>query len=189
MLFKFYNVNIFCMSRVISKASMVATLLVVVMGLTSGVYAQERDKHELHSMMIYNFLKYIQWPESANSGQFVIGVIGDDDVYSTLNAWYGDKERMGKTLRVKKLSSASEAKDCQLVYIGSAASNQFEAIHGFVSNSPTLIITDKNGLGEKGSGINFKIVNNRLKFELNEKALNAADLKVSSQLAAMAIVI
>jgi hypothetical protein len=176
------------MTRVISKASLVATLFVVVMGLSS-VNAQDREKHELHSMMIYNFLKYIQWPESANSGQFVIGVMGDDDVYNTLKAWYGDKERMGKLLLVKKLSSASEAKDCQLVYIGSAASNSFESIHQVVSNNPTLIITDKNGLGAKGSGINFKIVNNRLKFELNENALNASQLKVSSQLAAMAIVI
>ena len=176
------------MARVISKASMVATLLVVILGLMT-VNAQDREKHELHSMMIYNFLKYIQWPESANSGQFVIGVIGDDEVYSTLNTWYGDKERMGKMLRVKKLKSASDAADCQLVYIGSAASNQFEAIHGVVSTNPTLIITDKNGLGQKGSGINFKIVNNRLKFELNQEALNSSQLKVSSQLTAMAIVI
>jgi len=176
------------MSRVIKKASVVATLLVVVLGLTSG-FAQDREKHELHSMMIYNFLKYIQWPESANSGQFVIGVMGDDDVYNTLKAWYGDRERMGKILRVKKLTSPSEAKVCQLVYIGSAASNEFEAVHGAVSDNPTLIITDKNGLGKRGSGINFKTVNNRLKFELNQNALDASKLKVSSQLAAMAIVI
>jgi len=176
------------MSRVINKASVIATLLVVILGVTSS-FAQERERHELHSMMIYNFLKYIQWPESANSGQFVIGVIGDDDVYNTLKTWYGDRDRMGKTLRVKKLDSPSDAKDCQLVYIGSAASNEFDAIHGVVSNNPTLIITDKNGLGKKGSGINFKTVNNRLKFELNQNALDASKLKVSSQLTAMAIVI
>ncbi|MEJ2003435.1 MAG: YfiR family protein [Cyclobacteriaceae bacterium] len=176
------------MSRVINKASMVATLLVVVLGLTSG-FAQDRERHEIHSMMIYNFLKYIQWPESVNSGQFVIGVMGDDDVYSTLKAWYGDKERMGKTLLVKKLTSPSDARECQLVYIGSAASNSFEAVHGIVSSNPTLIITDKNGLGKRGSGINFRTVNNRLKFELNQNALETSKLKVSSQLAAMAIVI
>ena len=174
--------------RVICKASLIATLLVVTLGL-ANVQAQEREKHELHSMMIYNFLKYIQWPESANSGQFVIGVMGDDDVYNTLNDWYGGKERMGKSLQVKKLSSTSEAKDCQLVYIGSTASSRFDAIQSVVANNPILLVTDKNGLGEKGSGINFRIVNNRLKFELNQNSLNASHLKVSSQLAAMAIVI
>lgn len=175
------------MMRVISKASLIATFLVVVMGFVSN--AQEREKHELHSMMIYNFLKYIQWPASANSGQFVIGVIGDDEVYNTLNAWYGEKERMGRLLRVKKLSSPSEAKDCQLVYIGFSASGKFEEVQGVVSTEPILIVTDKNGLGQKGSGINFKIVNNRLKFELNQSALSTSQLKVSSQLTAMAIMI
>ena len=175
------------MSRVISKASLIATLLIVVIGFVAK--SQDREKHELHSMMIYNFLKYIQWPASANSGQFVIGVIGDDEVYNTLNAWYGDKERMGRLLKVKKLSSSAEAKSCQLVYIGNAASGQFEEVQGVISKDPILLVTDKSGLGQKGSGINFRIVNNRLKFELNQDALNASNLKVSSQLTAMAIMI
>jgi hypothetical protein len=75
------------------------------------------------------------------------------------------------------------------VYIGNAASNQFEEIQGVISNNPVLLVTDKNGLGQKGSGINFRIVNNRLKFELNQDALNASNLKVSSQLTSMAIMI
>ncbi len=166
----------------------VVTLCMGLLSVTM-LHAQDREKHELHSMMIYNFLKYIQWPETANSGQFVIGVMGDDDVYNTLNSWYGDKERQGRVLRVKKLASAAEAAQCQLVYIGRSSSDSFDAVQQSVQNNPTLVITDKNGLGQRGSGINFKIVNNRLKFELNQNALNASKLKVSSQLAAMAIVI
>ncbi len=176
------------MLRTINLKLFVVTLLVGLMSV-STLKAQEREKHELHSMMIYNFLKYIQWPESANSGQFIIGVLGDDDVYNTLNTWYGDKERQGKVLRVKKIASAAEASQCQLIYIGRSSSDEFEAVQQSVSNNPTLVITDKNGLGHRGSGINFKIVNNRLKFELNQNALNSSKLKVSSQLAAMAIVI
>lgn len=176
------------MSKAINMRIVIVTLLVSLMSV-SMTKAQERSKQELHSMMIYNFLKYIQWPESANAGQFTIGVLGDDEVYSTLNSWYGDKERMGKMIHVKKISSPAETSTCQLVYIGTNASDKFDAVQQAVLNKPTLIITDKNGLGEKGSGINFKIVNNRLKFELNESALSASKLKVSSQLAAMAIVI
>jgi hypothetical protein len=52
-----------------------------------------------------------------------------------------------------------------------------------------LVITDKSGLGEKGSGINFKTVDNKLKFELNQKAIEASNLKVSGALSSMAILI
>jgi hypothetical protein len=58
-----------------------------------------------------------------------------------------------------------------------------------VAGKPTMVITDKNGLGEKGSNINFKTVGGKLKFELNQAAFDKNKLKVSSQLVSMAIVI
>ncbi|MEL7004578.1 MAG: YfiR family protein, partial [Bacteroidota bacterium] len=42
---------------------------------------------------------------------------------------------------------------------------------------------------EKGSCINFRIVNNRLKFELNQQAIQKSQLKTASQLTSMAILI
>lgn len=154
-----------------------------------GTSAQDRPEHELHSMMIYNFLKYIQWPDDQSGGEFVITVLGDDDVYNTLNTWYANKPKNSKKIVVKKAGSPTEVANSHLVYVGSRSSNDFDAVLAKVNSSSTLVITDKKGLAEKGSGINFRIINNRLKFELNEQAVTKANLKVSSQLSAMAIII
>ncbi len=168
------------------KNTIVVTLFSLIVNIG---FSQDRPTHELHSMMIYNFLKYVQWPGELNSGDFVIGVIGDDDVDNTLNTWYGNKNRGDKTLIVKKFNSIAEIGKCQLLYIGSGAERNFDEIHQKTQNEPTLTVTDKNGLGNKGSCINFRIVNNRLKFELNQAAVDSKNLKISSQLAAMAIMI
>lgn len=162
--------------------------LVLGLCLVSNGYAQ-RPEHELHSMMIYNFLKYIQWPGDQNSGEFVIGVLGDDEVYNTLNTWYGNKQKGDKKFIIKKFNSASEVGGCQLLYIGTSASNSFESLKGKLQNKSTLTITNKRGMAEKGSCINFRIVDNRLKFELNQAAMDNSNLKSSGQLAAMAILI
>jgi len=159
-----------------------------VLANTSG-YSQERPTHELHAMMIYNFLKYVQWPGELNTGEFVIGVIGDDDVYNTLNTWYGNKDRGDKKLLVKKFNSPAEVGSCQLLYIGTKAASNFDDIHQKTSGKPTLTVTGKSGLGQKGSCINFRVVNNRLKFELNQSSVEQNNLKVSSQLTSMAILI
>ncbi|MDX1627597.1 MAG: YfiR family protein [Fulvivirga sp.] len=151
--------------------------------------AQNRPTHELHSMMIYNFLKYIQWPGELNSGDFVIGVIGDDDVYNTLNTWYGNKTRGDKKLIVKKFNSVGDISKCQLLYVGTSSSGKFDEIKEKTQAFSTLTVTNKNGMGQKGSCINFRVVNNRLKFELNEAAIDQNNLKVSSQLKSMAILI
>ncbi|MEM1408648.1 MAG: YfiR family protein [Bacteroidota bacterium] len=155
----------------------------------SSAYTQDRPAHELHSMMIYNFLKYIEWPGDKNSGDFLVGVIGADDVYNTLNTWYGNKTRGNKNFIIKKALATDDLSGYQLVYIGKLRPEEFEVILNRVSSKPILTITAKKGFGKKGSCINFKVVDNRLKFELNETAIQKTTLKTSSQLAAMAIII
>jgi hypothetical protein len=154
-----------------------------------SVNAQDRPIHEVYSMMVFNFTKYVQWPDHTASGEFVIGVIGNSDVYNTLTTWYGGKPRGSKTYVIKKFSSSADVTDCHVVFIDKTKSGEFDAVNNKVKGKGTLVITDKNGLGEKGSGINFKTIDNKLKFELNQKAIEASNLKVSGALSSMAILI
>lgn len=151
--------------------------------------AQERPLHEVYSMMVYNFTRYVQWPDHNSSGEFVIGVIGNADVFNTLNGWYGGKPKGTKTFVIKKFSSAQEVTECHVLFIDRGRSAEFEEANNRLKGKGTLVITDKNGLGEKGSAINFKTVDNKLKFELNQKAIETSNLKVSGALSSMAILI
>jgi len=166
-----------------------STLVIAALLIGSGAKAQDRPIHEVYSMMVFNFTRYVQWPDQAASGEFVIGVIGNSEVYNTLNGWYSGKPRGSKTYVIKKFNNASEVTDCHVLYIDKAKSGEFDAANTKVKGKGTLVITDKNGLGEKGSAINFKTVDNKLKFELNQKAVDAANLKVSGSLSSMAILI
>jgi len=48
------------------------TLLALFIFGSSAVFAQERPMHEVYSMMVYNFIKYVQWPDHTEGGEFVI---------------------------------------------------------------------------------------------------------------------
>lgn len=167
--------------------------LLLTIGFTSTLFASQifgqtsRPMHEIHAMMLYNFTKYIQWPES--SGAFVIGVIGDDNVYNTMNSWYNGKLKGNRKFKIVRFSSAAEVTQTDILYVSKTSSNRFEEIKAKTDSSKTLIITDKIGLGKKGSNINFKMVNNKLAFELNKASIETSSLKVSSQLMSMAILI
>lgn len=165
-------------------------LLLLVLAISvPNAEAQERPTHEIHAAMLFNFIKYVQWPNEGAGGDFVIGVIGEENVYQTLKEWYDGKPKGSKTFVIKKLSSGSEAANCHVVYIGKAKSRELESVRSTVSGKSVLTITDGNGLGEKGSCINFKVINGRLKFELNQGEVASANLKVSGQLSSMAILI
>ena len=165
-----------------------AVLLFTVLSINHSV-AQDRPMHEVHSMMVYNFMKYINWPSNSSQGDFVIGIMGDDDVYSNLHSWYEGKPKGSQTIVIKKINSTIEAEKCHVIYVAKDMSNSFTELQSKLDGKSTLVITDKTGLGQKGSGINFKTVGGKLKFEMNESALAKANLKVSSQLTAMAILI
>ncbi len=167
---------------------LLAIILLAVFSI-SNVKAQERSIEDIHSMMVFNFIKYVQWPNADKAGEFVIAVVGNDEVYKKLTAWYAGKPNGAKIYVIKKFSSANDVTDCQVVYIDKSKSGEFDAINAKFKGKPTLVVTNKNGLGQKGSGINFKTVDDKLKFELNKQALEASNLKVSGALTSMAIVI
>jgi hypothetical protein len=164
-------------------------ILVAALLISGSAFSQDRPMHEVHSMMVYNFTKYVQWPDHSATGEFIIGVVGNTDIFNTLNGWYGGKPRGSKTYIIKKFNSAAEVTDCHVLYIDKSKSGEFDNVNDKLKGKGTLIITDKSGLGEKGSSINFKLVDNKLKFELNQKAIEASNLKVSGALSSMAILI
>lgn len=169
------------------KKLIVIALAVV---LSSSIsYAQDRPLHEVYSMMVFNFVKYVQWPDHDKGGEFVIGVVGNDEIYNTLTTWYGGKAKGSKTYVIKKFKNSAEVTDCQVVFIDKSKSGEFDAINSKVRGKGTLVVTDRNGLGAKGSCINFKTVDEKLRFELNQQAIEASNLKVSGALTSMAIVI
>jgi len=156
----------------------------------SGVAgAQDRPLHEVYSMMVFNFVKFVQWPADDARKEFVIGVVGNAEIFNTLSTWYGGKMKGNKTYVIKKFNSAAEVTECQVVFIDRSKSGEFEAINGKVKGKGTLVVTDRNGLGAKGSCINFKTVDDRLRFELNQQAIETANLKVAGSLTSMAILI
>jgi YfiR/HmsC-like len=165
-------------------------VLVVIMFVGGAALAQqERPLHEIHTMMVFNFTKYVQWPDQDKAGEFVIAVIGNDEVYKTLTTWYSGKAKGAKTYVIKKFNNAADVSDCSVVYIDKSKSGEFDAVNAKVKGKGTLVVTDRNGLGARGSCINFKTVEDKLKIELNQKAMETANLKVSSSLTTMAILI
>jgi hypothetical protein len=157
--------------------------------MTGSQIAQERPTHEIHAAMLYNFIKYIQWPNETEPGEFIVGVIGEEKVFNTLKQWYDGKPKGTKKYVVKLLASAADAGECQVVYVGKSKSREFDNIKNSISGKSVLTITDANGLGQKGSCINFKVIGGKLKFEFNQAVVTSANLKVSSQLTSMAIMI
>jgi hypothetical protein len=162
------------------------SLLVFLMMLSVHVQAQ---KYNYYQIFMYNFTKYIQWPEESLKGDFVIGVLGNNELVGNLEKMAESKTVGTQKIKIQVLSNPSDAAGCHMVFIPDSRSKMFEDVTNATAGKPVLVITEKQGLGNMGSGINFIVVDGKLKFELNRDATEKANLKVAGDLAKLAILI
>jgi hypothetical protein len=167
------------------KAKLVI-LSIVVFSITSLRINAQQGKFQ--TIFIFNFYKQMEWPSDYKGKDFIIGVLGTSEITPMLEKLTVSKS--GKTnFIISKFASLNTITKCNMLYIPSEQSQQFEAVQKKLSGTSTLIITEKPGLGGKGSAINFVEINGRLKFELNQSALAKARIQVSDMLKSLAIII
>jgi hypothetical protein len=153
------------------------------------LFAQTTEKEaNLKAAFIYNFTEYIDWQTSNNSGDFVIGVIGNSPLSASLKEIAARNRVKNKRIIVKTFDQPSEIEFCNILFIPKNSNFSLKEI--LKNTSPGMLtISEEEGYGEMGTGFNFLIRNNKLKFEANLKALARSDLKVSSQLLKLAIIV
>ena len=146
--------------------------------------------YKAYSVYVYNFIKYIEWPQEYRTGEFVIAVIGDSPVTAELRNLAATKKANGQTIVIKKYASVAEVERCHILYISSAKSSVLKQAIEKTKNTPTLVIAEREGLAKKGAAINFVTLEDEtLKFELNKKAIDAHKLKVSTMLISLGLVV
>lgn len=150
----------------------------IVMIATISLFGQ---KEKIQTVFIYNFItKYIEWPASYRSGDFVIGVLGDSPITQELVDLAFNRNVGNQNISVKTFKNTDDITICHVLYIPESRLGEIEKALTKVGN--TLIITDNAPSGTKGDAINFITVGGKQQFAL--KAYNATNkgLVVSPEL-------
>lgn len=58
-----------------------------------------------------------------------------------------------------------------------------------IGSNSTLVVTEQEGLAQKGSHLNFVLKDGKLAFELNQNALTKNKLKAANELTRLAILL
>ena len=160
-------------------------LLMIIVSFQSA-WAQ---KEKYHSIFIYNFSKYVKWPDAQNSGKFVIGVLGTSTIHKDLKAMAAVKQVNGMEIEVKQFNSVSDLSECHILYISAEESGKIDQVISSTGTRPVLIVTDQPGLIQKGAAINFVEVDGKIKFELSQRNAEKRGLKVAGSLTSLAIIV
>jgi len=158
-------------------------------GFAHRASAQDVD-YKSYTLFVYNFMKYIEWPEAQSKGDFVLGVYGDSPIQKELQALAANKKLKGRNIVVKVLAKPEDAAGCQLMYVADSKSSVVKTLKEQMKDKPVLIVGEREGLAKKGAALSFVTLDDdALKFDINKKEIEGHQLKISSQLISLGIVV
>ncbi len=142
------------------------------------------SEDELKTAFIYQFTKYVKWPDSKkNKQEVVIGVIANDDTFKAISRLNG-RLSQGARITVVPVKDISQLKNIDILYLekGHIADDIIsEAVKHHI-----LTISDEEDATDKGVIITLFMADSRLRFNINLKVAKQSHLKFSSRLLSLA---
>jgi hypothetical protein len=162
-------------------------LMIAFLFLLSGGFMHIRAQEEKYiGLFIYNFTKYFDWPESTKNGDFVIQVLGHKSVYDELTRLTAGKKLGSQNIVIQNIINIQDITKCQIVFVGHWQSRLLADVIGKIGTHPTLLITEMEGMLDKGSAINFIIRDGTIKFEIKTPNVDSHQLKTDQRIRELA---
>ena len=161
-------------------------------GAADAAAAAPARECEIKAAFLYNFTKFVDWPARtfANAdAPIVIGVLGDSPCAQELEHLIKDRKVNGRTIVMRRIASAEEAKVTQLLFVGFAQETQFAGLKAAIESLPVLTVGESPRFATLGGAIDFVPQGDKIRFEINIDAAEHAGLKISAQLQKLAAVV
>jgi hypothetical protein len=150
--------------------------------LQAAVFSADAVK----AAFLYRFASFVEWPEDAPGGPFVIAVAGADEVASQLDDLLPRVNVNGRAAQVRRVSKPADLDGVHILYVGPESMSRTRALRTAALDRPILIVTDDEHGLDSGGVINFVEAERNVRFEISLLAADRARLKINSALLSVA---
>ena len=173
---------------------MLAGLLAAAVGGLGGAGARAEGsvpelERNVKAAFLYKFLMYTEFPASAFSdpaAPLVIGVAGADEMARDLSRLVAGRTINRHPLVVRPVRDSDPLDGMHLLFVGGDDAARLARLPKAGQGAPMLVVTEaENGLPH-GSVINFRIVAERVRFDVSLDAADKNKIKLSSRLLTVA---
>ena len=177
------------------SSSRTALAFLAVLGIElalSGVaVADESLEYGVKAAFLYKFGSYVEWPAAAfisPTSPFNLCVAGGSDQFgSTLDKVVNGKRINNRDIVIRRLKTVERDSGCHILYIGGSEAQHGAQILEAVRGSSVLTVSDAGGSGSGAAIIDFVVVDNRVRFDIDDEAAAQNGLVISSKLMNLAL--
>ena len=159
--------------------------LMAALALGSAPATTQMDEYSIKAAYLYNFSKYVAWPEAPAAGHFAICIVGDDPFGGHLDQTVAGKTSGdGRPLEVRRVKADGTAAlhECQIVFVSKSEKKHVTALLAATRDTAVMTVADFTPFAEEGGIANLRIDGTKVKVDLNMSAATHANLKVSGKL-------
>jgi hypothetical protein len=137
----------------------------------------------LQAAIVSKTPQFVRWPSAALAGRASLNVcvLAIDPFAEPLQAFVSGDAIEGRPIAVRILERDQDVDSCHVLFLSSRAVNARPAMLQRAVSRPVLTISDDDRFFDKGGIVKLRLVNGRMKFDVNLEAAQRAGLQISSQ--------
>lgn len=155
-----------------------------------NTYSQIPTEYEVKAAFLFNFAKFIEWPDTTFNNReepVIIGVLGRNPFGVELEQTFEKKSIKGRNIIIEYYNWDDVFEQCHILFICVSEKRNWTRILNRLRDRAVLTVSESKGFVKNGGMINFVIRNNKVKFQINNLATRVSGLRVSAKLLKVAI--
>ncbi len=146
------------------------------------------DEYQVKAAYLLNFARFVEWPTDVlpASSPMTIVIVGDDSFGGALEEVLRGKSANGHPIQLRHQRWDEVLTTYQIVFISNSEELHLSQILRALTHNGALTVSDIDRFSLRGGIIEFRMVGNRVRFDINRTAAIAARLTISSKLLSVA---
>jgi hypothetical protein len=145
-------------------------------------------ERSVKAAFLYKFLGYAEFPAASFAdadAPLVIGVAGNEELAAELGRMVVGRNVNGRSIVVRSVKEGATAGELHLLFIAGDEARTAAILKGLSAHALLTVTDTERGL-QLGSVINFKIVDDHVRFDVSLDAAGKNNVKLSSRLLTVA---
>ena len=171
-------------------AALISIAILVSAATPLSARAEEPLLHEyrIKAAFLYNFAKFIQWPESAfidPESPVFICILGKDPLMGALQSITGKTVR-GRRIVISHSKNVMSVKRCHILFVAESEKSRAKHTISKFKGKSVLTVSDMDDFVKAGGMIGMVRLENKIRFQINLVSAQDSGLTISSQLLKLA---
>jgi hypothetical protein len=154
------------------------------------VWAQTQlDIYQVKAAFLFHFAQLVEWPpDSLGPPNIPVNfcVWGEEPLPTALQTIVEGKLVGTHSIHVRRVPDREDLRSCHLLFIAGSDSRRVTGILTNVKDAPVLTVGESEDFAKEGGMIGLSLEENKIRFDINLKAAQHANLKISSRLLLLA---